>query len=120
MGRLLGLILIVEAVFAGLSTLRSIPALPGYDAITVALIVAGAGVGALQMTSGFLLIDRKPAGPALAQAALLISGVVTTLVTGLRLAPSDIYYWNRWQFVAGYWAYALAAIWYLRKRVGRS
>ncbi|HYN10374.1 MAG TPA: hypothetical protein VES67_23505 [Vicinamibacterales bacterium] len=116
MRRLLGAFLIVEAALAALSTLQSLPALPGYDPIAVALILARAAVGALQLSSGFLLVEKRPAGPALGQAALLASAIVTTLTVGYRLAPSDVYYWIRWQFVAGYWAYAVGGIWLLRGR----
>jgi hypothetical protein len=113
--RLLGAILIVEAMLAILSTLRSLPDLPGYDAITIVLVLAGAAVGALQMTSGVLLFERKPSGPPLGQAALLFSAVLTTLVVGFRLAPSDVFYWIRWEYVAGYWVYVLIGIWILRR-----
>jgi hypothetical protein len=114
--RLLGLILVLEAVLAGLSVVRSLPALPGYDAIAVTLILAGGAVGALQAASGFLLLDGKLPGPALGQAALLLSAIHTSLVVGFRLAPSDVFYWIRWEFVAGYWAYATLAIWILRRK----
>jgi hypothetical protein len=116
--RVLGTILIVEAAVAGLSTVQSLPALAGYDAIAVVLILAGAGVGALQLASGFLLIEKRPAGPALAQAALVASAIVTILTVGLRLAPSDVYYWIRWQFVAGFLVYVIVAVFYLRKTSG--
>ena len=113
MRRLLGLILIAEAMLAGLSTLRSIPDLAGYDAIAITLIVASAAVGALQLTSGVLLMERRLPGPALGRIALLLSAALTTLVVGYRLAPSDIFYWIRWEFVAGYWVYAAVGIWML-------
>jgi hypothetical protein len=113
--RLLGLILIAEAMIAGLSTMRSIPDLPGYDAIAITLIVATAAVGALQLTSGVLLMERRLPGPALGRIALLLSAVLTTLVVGFRLAPSDVYYWIRWEFAAGYWVYAAIGIWVLRE-----
>lgn len=113
MRRLLGAILIGEAAIAGLATLQSLPALPGYDAIAVVLILARAGVGALQLTSGVLLFEQRPPGTALARLALLLSAIVTTMTVGFRWAPSDIYYWIRWQFVGAYWAYAVIAIIYL-------
>lgn len=109
--RLLGLILIGEGVLAGLSALRSIPDLPGYDAVAITLILASAAVGALQLTSGVQLVQRRPPGPALGRIALLLSAALTTLVVGYRLAPSDIYYWIRWEFVAGYWVYVAIGIW---------
>jgi hypothetical protein len=117
--RLLGAILIVEALIAMLSTLRSLPDLPGYDAISIVLVLAGAAVAALQLTSGAMLFDRRPPGPALGQAALLLSGIVTTLVVGFRLAPSDVFYWIRWEFVTGYWVYAVIGIWILRRAATR-
>ena len=116
MRRLLGTLLIVEAALAGLSTLQSLHALAGYDAMAVALILARAATGALQLMSGFLLVEGRPSGAALGQAALLCSAIVTTLTVGFRLAPSDVYYWIRWEFVAGYWIYAVAAIWVLRRK----
>jgi hypothetical protein len=81
----------------------------------VALILAGGAVGALQAASGVLLLERKPQGRALGQTALVLSAVLTTLIVGVRLAPSDIYYWIRWEFTAGYWTYALIGIWILRR-----
>lgn len=116
MRRLLGAILIVEAAIAGLATLQSLPALPGYDAIAVVLILARAGVGALQLTSGVLLMEKRAPGAALARLALFLSAIVTTMTVGFRWAPSDIYYWIRWQFVAGYWVYAVSALVYLWRR----
>jgi len=111
--RLLGAVLIGEAAIAGLATLQSLPALPGYDAIAVVLILARAGVGALQLTSGVLLMEKRAPGAALARLALFLSAIVTTMTEGFRWAPSDVYYWIRWQFVAGYWTYALIALAYL-------
>jgi hypothetical protein len=116
--RLLGFILIAEAALAGLSVLRSLPALPGYDAVAVALILAAGAVGALQAAGGMLLVEKRAPGPILGQAALILSAILTTLVVGLRLAPSDIYYWIRWEYVVGYWTYALVGIWILRRREG--
>ena len=116
MRRLLGLILVAEAALAGLSVAQSLPALPGYDAIPIALILAGGAVGALQAASGLMLLERRPQGAALGQASLVLSTILTLLVVGLRLAPSDVYYWLRWKFVAGYSAYALVGIWILRSR----
>jgi hypothetical protein len=114
--RLLGLILVGEAALAGLSVAQSLPALPGYDAISIALILAGGAVGALQAASGLLLLERKPQGAALGQASLVSSAILTVLVVGFRLAPSDVYYWLRWRFVAGYSAYALVGMWILRRK----
>lgn len=116
MVRVLGAILIGEAAIAGLATLQSLPALPGYDVIAVVLILARAGIGALQLISGVLLMEKRAPGAALARLALFLSAIVTTMTVGFRWAPSDVYYWIRWQFVAAYWVYALAGIWYLRQR----
>jgi hypothetical protein len=115
---LLGVILIVEAAFAGLYTLQLIPALAGYDAIAVGLILARAGVGALQLTGGWQLVQKAPSGPALARLALLLSAVLTTMIVGWRLAPSEIYYWIRWEVVTGYWAYAVVGAWSLTRSRG--
>jgi hypothetical protein len=115
--RLVGAILIVEAAIAALGTLQSIPALPGYDAIAIVLILARAGIGALQLISGVLLMEQRGSGPALATIALGLSAIVTTMVVGFRWAPSDVYYWYRWQFVAGYWVYAVIGVLYLRRQM---
>jgi hypothetical protein len=117
--RLIGAILILEAAIAGLATLQAIPALAGYDAIAVVLILARAAIGALQLIGGVQLLERRESGPRLATAALTLSAIVTTMVVGFRWAPSDVYYWYRWQFVAGYWIYAGAAVWYLRRQMRR-
>jgi hypothetical protein len=110
------LILVAEAALAGLSVAQSLPALPGYDAISIALILAGGAVGALQAVSGLMLLEGRPQGAALGRASLVFSAILTLLVVGFRLAPSDVYYWLRWKYVAGYSVYAVVGIWVLRSR----
>ncbi|HEX7780084.1 MAG TPA: hypothetical protein VF424_12625 [Vicinamibacterales bacterium] len=114
--RLLGVILIGEAALAGFSVTQSLPALPGYDAISIALILAGGAVGALQAVSGLMLLEGRPQGAALGQASLVLSAILTLLVVGFRLAPSDVYYWLRWKYVAGYLVYAVVGMWILQKK----
>ena len=82
----------------------------------IALILAGGAVGALQAVSGLMLLEGRPQGAALGQASLVLSAILTLLVVGFRLAPSDVYYWLRWKYVAGYLVYAVVGMWILQKK----
>ena len=41
----------------------------------------------------------------------MFGAVLTIFDVGLRLAPSSIYYWYRWQVTAAYGLYAVTAVW---------
>jgi hypothetical protein len=114
---------VIPAAFLGLEGLASavwvaglIQALPGHSPTAIAVVLARGLVGALQISSGGLLLMRRLPAPVLAQAAFLASALLTTLETGLRLGPSNADPTYRWLWVAVYWAYALGMIALIRLR----
>jgi hypothetical protein len=116
--RLLSFLLIAEAIVNGLSVATLISALPGHDTSVVIFVLVRGLVSALQFAAGWSLAERRPSGVALGQAALLAGAVLTCFDVGLNLAPTNIPYWYRWHWTGIYSAYALAAIWFLRRRSG--
>ena len=116
MRTVLSALLIIEAFFAGLYVAGLVSALPGHDALVVVVILARGVVGALQFTAGWVLINRRPTGVALARYAFLSSAILTTLAVGFNLAPTSVYPWFRWQVTGAYWVYVLGALWILSKK----
>src|SRR5262245_27583027 len=107
--RLIAFLLIAEALFAALRLATLLPQIGIYDGPVVALIFGRGALGALQFAGGWMLANHRPAGPGLARSALIAGAVLTILDVGLRLALSGVGYWYRWQYSAGYCAYAVAA-----------
>jgi len=108
--RLIAFALIAEALFSALRLATLLPQLGIYDPLAIGLIVARGALGALQFTGGWMLANHRPAGPVLARWALAGGAVLTVLDVGFRLAPSNVYYWYRWQYTGAYLAYAAMAI----------
>ena len=106
-------------MFGALRVAGLLPQLSAYDFVAITLIVLRGLVGAWQFVSGWLLANRRPQGLAMAPWALVASATLTLFEVGLNLAPTDIYYWLRWQVTGGYAAYAVAAAVYLRRRAER-
>lgn len=109
LSRLIAFLLIAESLFGALRFAELLSQLRIYDAVAIALILARGLLGALQFVGGWQLANRRPAGPALARAALISGAVLTILDVGLNLAPTGIYYWYRWHVTAAYFVYAIVA-----------
>ena len=109
--RVIAFLLIAEALFGALRLSMLLPQLGIYDPVAIALIAVRGTLGALQFAGGWLLANKRPAGPVIARWALIAGAVLTVFDVGLRLAPSSIYYWYRWQVTAAYGLYAVTAIW---------
>jgi hypothetical protein len=114
--RLLAFLLIAESLFGALYVSSLIAYVGNYDGVAVALILARGVLGALQFIGGWLLANRRPAGPVLARFALVAGAVHVVLSLGFNLAPTDIYYWYRWHVTTAYCAYALAGVALLSRR----
>jgi len=114
--RIVASLLIAESLFAGVRVAGLLPALAGYDAVAILLILARGLLGAAQFTGGWMLAINRPPGAALAGTALPAAAVLTIFDVGLSLAPTGIYPWWRWQFTVAYGVYALVAAWYCRHR----
>jgi hypothetical protein len=114
--RLLAFLLIAESLFGALYVSSLIAYVGNYDGVAVALILARGVLGALQFIGGWLLANRRPAGPVLSRLALVAGAVHVVLSLGFNLAPTDIYYWYRWHVTTAYCAYALAGVALLSRR----
>ena len=79
------------------------------------VLVLRAGVGALELMSGWWLRTRQPAGRVWAPVALIASAALTTVEIGGRVASSDLSPGWRWPYVVAYGVYAVAASWWLRR-----
>jgi hypothetical protein len=100
-------LLILEGLSSGVWVAGLLGSLQGHGAVAVILVLARGLVGALQFTSGWLLLTRRLPAIVLAQAALLVSALLVVLETGFRLVPSNAVPTYRWLWVAVYLAYAL-------------
>ena len=107
--RLIAFLLLAESLFGALNFTQLLPQLSIYTPLTIALILLRALVNAFLFVGGWTLANNRPQGPALARYALLTSALLTVFDVGLNLAPSNIYYWFRWQVTAAYCTYAVVA-----------
>jgi len=100
-------------MFGALRVAGLLGQLSAYDFVAITLIVLRGLVGAWQFVSGWLLANRRPQGLVMAPWVLLASAALMVFEVGLNLAPTDIYYWLRWQVTGGYALYAIGAAVYL-------
>jgi hypothetical protein len=112
--RLIAFLLIAESMFGAVRVAGLVPRLGEYDAIAVIFILLRGVVDAVQFAGGWMLASTRPQGFALAQWGFVAAAGLTVFDVGFNLAPTDIYYWMRWQVTVGYAVYALAAAAYLR------
>ena len=103
---LLSGLLSAEGVLGALWVAEQVPSIATVAVAPLLVIVARAVAGALQLTSGWLLIARRLPAVAIARVAVLASVVVTTVGIGGRLTPTDMDPAFRWYAVAIYAAYA--------------
>jgi hypothetical protein len=117
---LIAALLALEGLSTGVATVSRAQTLPVYPALTVAIILARAGVGVAQFGSAWMLASNHEAGRAFARAVLLASACLVTLELGFDLTPSSLFPAYHRAVVAGYWIYAAIAVMLLRRRpVGR-
>lgn len=117
MRRVLAALLVIEALWTVTRLASLVSTIEAYDWTAILLIAARGLTGAMLMSGGWLLFERRQSAAPIAGAALLLSAVLFILDAGLGLAPSGIYPFWRWQFVGAYWLYAIAANVYLRFRM---
>jgi hypothetical protein len=97
--------------FAGLAE-----SLGGRDAISVTATVVRFLVGALSVAAGWLVSQRRPAGPPLGTAALVCIAGFSVIDAGTALLPSNLDPSFRWPFAWAQVIGAMAAILVLRSR----
>jgi hypothetical protein len=114
---LLAGLLVLDGLGTALRVAARLPTLGVYDPLARALILIRAMAGALALTSGWWLLGRRPAAPAMAGSALVLSAILTTLESGFLLAPASVPFdsW-RWPYVVVSWIYAMAWMAWLRGR----
>jgi hypothetical protein len=89
--------------------------IPGAAAIgmsALGLVVARGLVGSVEAISAWLLFRDEPAARPLSIVALIGAAILTTLIVGLGLAPSDVPPGARGLLVAIYWLVAAVAIYW--------
>lgn len=114
------ILLILEGLASGVWVAGLISALPGHGPITIVLVLVRGVLGSVLFMFGWLLLTGRLPAAALAQAALMAAGVMTTLETGFRLVPSNSDPTYRWVLVGVYWAYALGMSWYIGRLARRT
>lgn len=119
LGPIAATLLAIEGALGALWVTGRLALIASTDPGPIAVILARAVVGALQLTGAWLLFERRDAAVPIARVAVLGSVIVTTVGIGWRLAPTNLDPALRWYFVGAYWVYALALLSVIR-RVGRS
>jgi hypothetical protein len=109
-------LLALEGLSTGVAVVSRVQALAIYPPLTVALILARAGIGIAQFGSAWMLVTNQDAGRVFARVVLLTSACLVTLELGLDLAPSNLFPAYHRPAVIAYWIYALAAAVSLRTR----
>lgn len=107
--------LVLEAVNSGLWINRLLPTLAVRDWTTLVLIAARGLVSSIQLVGAVFLRTGRLSGAVMARLGIIASAVLMPLEIGLRLVPSNSDPTYRWWVVAGYWLYALLALFVLRR-----
>ena len=109
-------LLILQAAITSVWVAGHLSGLGGYDAIVIVAFVARAMVGALQLMSGWWLLDNRSIAFTLARVALVSSALLTTIELGWRIASTNLDHAWRTPAIIGEWIYAAIALWFLRRR----
>jgi hypothetical protein len=114
----IAILLIGESLLTGTWIAARLPVLAAYPITVVGLVVLRGLVGAWQFAGGYALIVRRghPAGVEIAAWSLIASAVLLTIELGAGLSPSSLFPSYRWPVIGAYWAYAVAAWWWIRHR----
>jgi hypothetical protein len=114
----IAILLIGESLLTGTWIAARLPVLAAYPITVVGLVVVRGLVGAWQFAGGYVLLVRRghPAGAELAAWSLIASAVLLTIELGAEFSPSSLFPSYRWPVIGAYWAYAIAAWWWIRRR----
>jgi hypothetical protein len=108
--RAVAFLLIAESLLTAARMTSMLSIISVYDGVALLLIVLRALLVPLQFAGGWFVASRRPQGPPLARAALVLGAVLTVFDVGLGLAPSPIYPWWRWQATLAYAIYAVLGV----------
>jgi hypothetical protein len=112
--RAVAFLLIAESLLTAARMTSMLSVLAVYDGVALLLIVLRALLVPLQFAGGWFVASRRPQGPPLARAALVLGAVLTVFDVGLGLAPSPIYPCWRWQATLAYAIYAVLGVLVMR------
>jgi hypothetical protein len=112
--RAVAFLLIAESLLTAARMTSMLSIISVYDGVALLLIVLRALLVPLQFAGGWFVASRRPQGPPLARAALVLGAVLTVFDVGLGLAPSPIYPWWRWQATLAYAIYAVLGVLVMR------
>jgi hypothetical protein len=87
-----------------------IPEVHGLGGLALALVISRGLVGSIEGTSAWLRLRGERPARVLSIVGLVGAAILTTLIVGLGLAPSDTPPGTREIVVAVYWAAAVAGI----------
>lgn len=110
MRRVLGVLLMVDGLAAALWFTTLLASLSGREALSVAVIVARAGAGALAVIGGWLITQRRPPGEQLAIAAAVATSALVTIGAIWRLLPTNLDPSFRMPVVGVYWGVTLVIV----------
>ena len=113
--RVVAFLLIAESLLTAARMASMLPVLAVYDGVALLLIVLRALLVPLQFAGGWSVASRRPQGPPLARAALVLGAALTVFDVGLGLAPSPVYPWWRWQAALAYAIYASIGVIVMRR-----
>jgi hypothetical protein len=114
LGTLVASCLLLEGLATGVRFVTRVPILVVYPPLTIAFVVLRLGVALAQFTSGWMLLNGRPAGSSFGRWTYGVSAALVTFEIGLGFAPTSLFPAYRWPAVGLYWLYALAAIAALR------
>lgn len=114
--RMIGVALMVDGLVTALWFTTLLASLGHRDSLSVAVIIARVGAGALCVIAGWLVTQRRPPGDALAPMAAAATAALVTAGTVWRLMPTNLD--PAWRLpVAGlYWGAVLVIAWGLREK----
>lgn len=107
---LIALVFVLDAADAAVWLAEVVPRLSGLPLLTVGVVVLRALVGSVEVVSIGLLWGNRPSATAMASTGLIGAALVTTLIVGLGLAPSDIPPAARTPAVIVYWVVAIIGL----------
>jgi hypothetical protein len=103
-------ILTLEGLSSALRFLTRLSVVAVYPPVTLAFIAARFLVAMQQFAAGWMVLGRRPPGPAFARWVFVQSAVLYTFSLGFGFAPTSLFPSYRWWLVGAYWIYALAGV----------
>jgi hypothetical protein len=104
---LVAVFFIVDAADTAVWLAGVVPEAATLDGPALGLVVARGLVASVEAIAVWLLVRNAPAARPLSIAAVIGAAILTTLIVGLGLAPSDIPPGVRIDVVAAYWLVAV-------------